>query len=136
VHKKQTRLSFLASIFIWSLPFVVSGCMSPKALEHVVVAYDYSATQSLVEQLLINIARSHHHQPIHFTAISNIAATFDYRFTAGATPPLGGLDGGFSLAPIFGGTVAENPTFSINPIEGTNLWGHRCRKSHVQHKPH
>ncbi|MDH3769631.1 MAG: hypothetical protein OET79_01410 [Nitrospirota bacterium] len=104
-----------------SLSFLVLGCISPKALEHVVVAYDYSATKSLVEQLLINIARSHHHQPVHFTAISNIAATFDYRFTAGATPPLGGLDGGFSLAPIFGGTVAENPTFSINPIEGEDF---------------
>ena len=121
MHKKQTPFSFLSSTIFWILPFMVSGCMSPKALEHVVVAYDYSATQSLVEQLLINIARSHHHQPVHFTAISNIAATFDYRFTAGATPPLGGLDGGFSLAPFFGGTVAENPTFSINPIEGEDF---------------
>jgi hypothetical protein len=78
-------------------------------------------TQSLVDQLLVNIARAHHHQPVHFTAISNIAATFDYRFTAGATPPLGGLDGGFSLSPIFGATIAENPTISINPIEGEDF---------------
>jgi len=95
--------------------------MSPKALETVVIAYDNSVTKSLVEQLLVNIARSHHHQPVHFTAISNIAATFDYRYMAGATPPLGGLNGGFSLAPIFGATIAENPTFSINPIEGEDF---------------
>ncbi|MCA9501424.1 MAG: hypothetical protein KC588_19695, partial [Nitrospira sp.] len=41
--------------------------------------------------------------------------------TAGATPPLGGLDGGFLLSPIFGGTIAENPTISINPIEGEDF---------------
>jgi len=121
VNKKHTRFSLWSSTILWSLPFILSGCVSPKALEHVVVAYDYSVTKSLVEQLLMNIARSHHHQPVHFTAISNIAATFDYRFTAGATPPLGGLDGGFSLAPIFGATIAENPTFSINPIEGEDF---------------
>ena len=121
MDKKQTRFSFGSSIIFWSLPFLLSGCFSPKTLEHVTVAYDYSVTKSLVEQLLINIARAHHHQPVHFTAISNIAATFDYRYMAGATPPLGGLNGGFSLAPIFGATIAENPTFSINPIEGEDF---------------
>ncbi len=100
---------------------MLSGCFSPKALEHVVIAYDESVTRSLVEQLLINIARAHHHQPVHFTAISSIAATFNYQFTAGATPPLGGLDGGFALAPIFGGSIAENPTFTISPIEGEDF---------------
>ena len=100
---------------------MVSGCFSPKALEHVVIAYDESVTKSLVEQLLINIARAHHHKPVHFTAISSIAATFNYQYTMGATPPLGGLDGGFRLAPIFGATIAENPTFTISPIEGEDF---------------
>ena len=121
MHKKQTWHPIFAAILFGGLPFMLSGCISPKALEHVVVAYDYSVTKSLVDQLLMNIARSHHHQPVHFTAISNIAATFDYRFMAGATPPLGGLDGGFSLAPIFGATIAENPTISVNPIEGEDF---------------
>jgi hypothetical protein len=46
-----------------------------------------------------------------------VAATFDFRFSAGATPALGGLSGN-TLMPIFGGSVAENPTISIVPIEG------------------
>ncbi len=107
--------------WLWLLVCLMPGCISPKALEHVVVAYDYSVTKSLVDQLLVNIARTHLHQPIHFTVISNIAATFDYRYMAGATPPLGGLNGGFTLAPIFGATIAENPTISINPIEGEDF---------------
>lgn len=120
--KRNTRcaLFFVLHHFLCSA-FYGIWLHLPKALEHLVVAYDYSVTKSLVEQLLVNIARSHHHQPVHFTAISNIAATFDYRFTAGVTPPLGGLDGGFSLSPIFGATIAENPTISINPIEGEDF---------------
>lgn len=121
VNKRNNKQSFGTVILLISLSLVFSGCISPKALEHVVVAYDYSATNSLVDQLLVNIARTHHHQPVHFTAISNIAATFDYRFTAGATPPLGGLDGGFTLSPVFGASIAENPTISINPIEGEDF---------------
>ena len=61
--------------------------------------------------------RAHRHQPIHFTGVSNIAATFDFRVNAGATPALTG-EASKTLMPVFGGSVAENPTISIVPIEG------------------
>jgi hypothetical protein len=96
---------------------VLSGCISPIALNRAVVSYDEAVTSATSKQLLINIARAYHHQPIHFTGVSNIAATFDFRASAGATPALGGL-AGQALMPIFGGSVAENPTISIVPIEG------------------
>ena len=121
MQKKHMPFSLWLSSILWILPFLLSGCFSPKTLEHVTVAYDYAVTKSLVEQLLINIARAHHHQPVHFTAISTITATFNYQYSAGATPPLGGLEGGFTLAPIFGAIIAENPTFSISPIEGEDF---------------
>ncbi len=95
----------------------LSGCLSPITLNRAVIAYDDAVTDSLSKQLLINIARAQHHEPIHFTGVSNIAATFDFRVTAGATPALTG-DVGALLMPIFGGSVAENPTISIAPIEG------------------
>jgi hypothetical protein len=96
---------------------VLSGCVSPIALNRAVSAYDDAITSAASKQLLMNIARAHHHQPIHFTGVSNVAATFDFRFNAGATPALGGLAGAV-LMPIFGGAVAENPTISIVPVEG------------------
>jgi hypothetical protein len=96
---------------------LVSGCLSPITLNRAVVAYDQSVTEALAKQLLINIARAQHHQPVHFTGVSNIAATFDFRLNAGATPALTG-EAGRALMPIFGGSVAENPTISIVPIEG------------------
>ncbi|MGE3978577.1 MAG: hypothetical protein AB7F94_13450 [Nitrospira sp.] len=94
-----------------------SGCLSPVTLNRAVIAYDDAITESQSKQLLVNIARAQHHQPIHFTGVSNIAATFDFRFTAGATPALAGL-ASTQILPVVGGTVAENPTISIAPIEG------------------
>jgi hypothetical protein len=82
-----------------------------------VTTYDEAITDAISKQLLINIARAHQHQPVHFTGVSNIAATFDFRVSAGATPAFTG-DAGRALMPIFGGSMAENPTISIVPIEG------------------
>ena len=95
----------------------VTGCLSPTTLNRAVTSYDEAVTDAISKQLLINIARAHQHQPIHFTGVSNIAATFDFRVSAGATPALTG-DASRALMPIFGGSVAENPTISIVPIEG------------------
>ena len=95
----------------------LSGCLSPVSLNRAVTGYDEAVTNATSRLLLINIARAHNQQPIHFTGVSNIAATFDFRFSAGGTPALTGNAGGM-LMPVFGGSVAENPTISIVPIEG------------------
>ena len=95
----------------------MTGCLSPITLNRAVTTYDEAVTDAIAKQLLINIARAHQHQPIHFTGVSNIAATFDFRVSAGATPALTG-EASRALMPIFGGSVAENPTISIVPIEG------------------
>lgn len=97
---------------------LLSGCLAPISLQRSVLAYDHATTNVITEQLLLNIARAHHHHSIHFTGVSNIAATFDFRVNAGATPPLGGLEGGGDLSPVFGASIAENPTINIVPIEG------------------
>lgn len=81
------------------------------------MAYDQTTSDIQSQQLLLNIARAHRHQPLHFTGVSNIAATFNFQFNAGATPALTGETGSL-MTPIFGGTVSENPTISIVPIEG------------------
>jgi hypothetical protein len=95
----------------------LTGCLSPITLNRAVTTYDEAITDAISKQLLINIARAHQHQPIHFTGVSNIAATFDFRVSAGATPALTG-EASRGLMPIFGGSMAENPTISIAPIEG------------------
>jgi hypothetical protein len=96
---------------------VLAGCVSPMALNRAVITYDEAVTDAGSQQLLINIVRAARSQPIHFTGVSNIAATFNFHVNAGATPALGGLAGA-TMMPIFGGSASENPTISIVPIEG------------------
>lgn len=112
-----TRTRQLASLFGIVAALSSSGCLSPPTLNRAVLAYDEAITDAISKQLLINIARAHHHEPIHFTGVANVAATFDFRVTAGATPTLTG-EHGRTLMPLFGGSIAENPTISIAPIEG------------------
>ncbi|WP_350113702.1 hypothetical protein [Nitrosomonas sp.] len=105
---------------LWLCLFILitlTGCFSPMALNRAVLAYDDAVTDAVSQQLLINIVRAYHRQPIHFTGVSNIAATFNFQASAGATPSPGGLAGAV-ISPIFGGGMAESPTISIVPIEG------------------
>jgi hypothetical protein len=115
--RPTTKPHFLWAILGILCSVAVTGCLSPITLNRAVTAYDQAITDAISKQLLINIARAHQHQPIHFTGVSNIAATFDFRVNAGGTPALTG-EASRALMPIFGGSVAENPTISIAPIEG------------------
>lgn len=114
-HSFTDRLlhSLLGALAVLNL----TGCLSPPTLTRAVLAYDEAITDALSKELLINIARAHHHEPIHFTGVANVAATFDFRLSVGSSPTLTG-EHGRTLVPIFGGSVAENPTISIAPIEG------------------
>src|SRR5580765_3158938 len=61
----------------------LGGCASTIALDHAVIAYDTTTADSISKQLLLNIARARYNEPIHFTAISNIAATYKLAVNAG-----------------------------------------------------
>jgi hypothetical protein len=43
-----------------------AGCASTMALDRAVVAYDTTTADSVAKQLLLNIARARHNQPMHF----------------------------------------------------------------------
>jgi hypothetical protein len=112
------KIKFTTKWYITMLALCsLQGCLSPMALDHAVIEYDKTTSDILSKLILLNIARSHQHQPMHFTGVSNIAATFNFQFNAGATPALTGENGAL-MTPVFGGTVSENPTISIVPIEG------------------
>ena len=117
-RKTKLKPRTLGKYFSYFLTLILlTGCLSPIALNRAVIAYDEAVTDAISQQLLVNIVRAHYRQPIHFTGVSNIAATFTFAANAGATPALGGLAGA-TLMPIFGGSLAESPTISIVPIEG------------------
>jgi len=86
------------------------GCLSPVAMHRAVIQYDRTVNEVEVEMLLLNIARAKQGHPLHFTAISNVAATFDFRSTGG-----------------FGGQLFENsdPVFAKNFsfLTSAPVWG-------------
>jgi len=79
----------------------LSGCLSPLAVDNMSLAYYEATGNDISKQLLLNIARAQHNEPIHFSGISNIAATLDFQANIGATPALTGSNGS-ALMPIFG----------------------------------
>ncbi len=100
----------------------VTGCTGPKLLHRSVLDYDETISTLERKMLLINIARRHRNIPIHFTVTSSIAATFDYRKSAGFVGTLferaSSGDGVSNYALNFGMSLSENPTLGIVPMQG------------------
>ncbi len=98
---------------------LLAGCAhnSSVALERGVLAYDHSVVSTSSRLLLLNIARAHRSLPLHFTAVSSIAATYDFRFNAGVGPAATGEFGWLPM-PTIGGSVGETPTMTIVPMQG------------------
>ena len=115
---RQTRHAVILMSTLWWMSLIWSGCVSPVAMHKAVLKYDWTVNRIETELLLLNIARTRYHEPIHFTAVSNIAATFDFRVNSGLTGLLAGSPGADSLSLTLGSSAAENPTVTIIPIQG------------------
>jgi hypothetical protein len=99
------------------LALCLVSCTSTVPLDHAVVAYDVTTAESVEKQLLLNIARARNNEPIHFTAVSSIAATYRLTTNAGIGPALTGNRGGL-VVPLLGTTSESSPTISISPMQG------------------
>jgi hypothetical protein len=95
----------------------IGGCIGPVALDRAVIDYDTTTAQSISKQLLLNIARARYDQPMHFTAISSIAATYKFSASAGTGAAQAGPSG-HVLVPLVTAASEENPTISIAPMQG------------------
>jgi hypothetical protein len=111
----RTARCFLLPIVVITMG--IGGCVGTVALDRAVIDYDTTTAQSVSKQLLLNIARARYNQPMHFTAISSIAATYKFTITAGAAAAQTGPNGG-QLVPLFNSSAEENPTISIAPMQG------------------
>lgn len=95
---------------------LLSGCLSPLAIHKAVIEYDRTVSQVESEMLLLNVARTRHFHPTHFTALSSVAATFEFQAAAGFAAA--GSNTESLVAPVFGISSAEKPTMTIIPIQG------------------
>lgn len=119
LHRNLSRASSASTLALTSA-FLLTGCLSPIAMHRAVIEYDRTVSYVEADLLLLNIARARYHRPVHFTAVSSVAATFDFRTSAG-------ISGGLGRAPEaaerainleYSASVAENPTITIVPITG------------------
>ncbi|MCY4132431.1 MAG: hypothetical protein OXF39_07280 [Nitrospira sp.] len=117
-RRRRTRTAMMVVSTLWWISLLLSGCASPVAMHRAVLEYDWTVNRIETELLLLNIARTRYHEPIHFTAVSNIAATFDFRVNTGLMGLLAGAPGADSLSLTLGSSAAENPTVTIIPIQG------------------
>ena len=95
----------------------LSGCVSMVPLDRAVLTYDTTTADNVSKQLLLNIARARHNEPMHFTAVSSITATYKFGVSAGLGGAVTGDNGGL-LVPSLGAVAEENPTISIAPMQG------------------
>ena len=108
----------LASLVLGLLGMMEIGCASTIALDRAIVAYDTTTAESVSKQLLLNIARARHNQPMHFTAHLQHRRDLQVqrqrrRRGAALTGDRGGL-----LVPSSVASAEENPTISIAPMQG------------------
>ena len=92
-------------------------CAKSVPLERGVLAYDRAISTVQAKELLLNIARARHDLPLHFTAISSIAATYKVSASAGFGPTMTG-ESGFLVVPFANAGGEENPTITIAPLQG------------------
>lgn len=116
----RLRLKLLGCVI---LLLTLGGCLSPVAMHRAVLEYDRTVSRVETELLLLNIARVRHYHPIHFTAISSIAATFDFQVRSSVVGiPLDPVTtGNPPLSLRLGTSVSENPTISIIPVRGAEF---------------
>lgn len=114
---RRARPAAWSLLPVWLFVLGIVGCVSPPTIERAGIQYDRAVNNIIMEQLLLNIARARYHHPIHFTVVSNVAATFDFRLNAGVGHLLESLSP-ITILPLAGGVVSENPTVSIVPVEG------------------
>lgn len=110
------RITCATSAFVLSAFLALNGCLAPIALHRAVLEYDQTTAQIQSEMLLLNIGRAQQEEPLHFTSVSSVAATFNFETMIGIAPAQSNTS--TLVAPIFSTTVAENPTITIVPVEG------------------
>ena len=112
----MSLLSRIASLL--TAVFYLCSCMGPVALSKALPDYDETVNQAVSSALLMNIARSRHNQPPHFTDTTSIVATFNFQADASLGGELHNLSDDSYASLGLGTSVSENPTIELAPLRG------------------
>ncbi len=104
--------------------FILSGCQStfgPKALEKTHPAYNKSITETLSEQMLLNIVRLKYREKASFLEISSITVSPRIQTSAAFDTEIDIGPGGNIIRPGVGVEYSQSPTISYTPLRGEDF---------------
>jgi len=103
---------------------ILSGCQStfgPGALEKTHPAYNKSISETLSEQMLLNIVRLRYHEKASFLEIASITVSPRIQTTAKLDTEIDIGPGGNIIQPGVGIEYSQSPTISYTPLRGEDF---------------
>ena len=113
------QASFLAVVVATSL--LAAGCvhsLGPQQIPQARFDYNRAVARSWDEQLLLNLVRLRYRDTPHFLELQSVVAQYERSGSAAVSPLL--IEGGSNETALgLGIDVAERPTLTFAPLEGT-----------------
>lgn len=113
------------SYFVYSLiVFISTGCQSsfgPKTLEKTHPAYNKSISETLSEQMLINLVRLRYREQPAFLEISSVTVSPRISTSAHVNSSIDLGPGGNVIQPGIGIEYSQSPTISYTPLRGEDF---------------
>ena len=104
--------------------FVLSGCQStfgPGALEQTHPAYNKSISETLSEQMLLNLVRLRYREKPSFLEITSVTVSPRIQTTAALNTEIDIGPGGNIIQPGIGVEYSQSPTISYTPLRGEDF---------------
>lgn len=102
----------------------LSGCQSsfgPGSLQTTQPAYNQAISQSLSEQMLLNLVRLRYRDHPHFLKVNSITASMTFNSSVGIGSGLDLSPGGNIIQPNLGIGYSDQPTISFQPLHGEDF---------------
>ncbi len=110
--------------FLFLMALLVSGCQSrfgPSSLLNTHPAYNQALTQSLNEQMLLNLVRLRYRDRFYFLKVNSVTASMAFNSNLGVDSEFDLGPSGNILSPNLGMGYSDRPTISYQPLQGEDF---------------
>ena len=113
----------IISIFLFT--FLIAGCQStfgPSALSNTHIPYNHAISNTLNQQMLLNLVRLKYHDEAYFLKVSAVTASLSIAGNLGMNS---GVDLGSraaGISPNIGVSYNDRPTISYQPLQGEDYF--------------
>jgi hypothetical protein len=107
------------SIFLTAL--LISGCQSnfgPSALNNTHIPYNQAISETLNQQMLLNLVRLKYRDGAYYLGVGNVTASLDFGVNAGIGSNVNMGPSGNVMTSNLGMSYNDSPTISFQPLQG------------------